>query len=241
MMRTISKALMCVLLLTGATALRASQQDEQQDKLKAIQTKLAALKEQGRTEAIPQLEREAGEIREALRQRGSPQPEIEREIAHLKERLQELLVKQRKQGEPSKLERVQAERRELIARIERERAAMMKGLDGGGGLRPEFEARARSIEESARRLHHVRVAAENLKAAGALDLAGKLTLQAETMEREIGAAKEQLAREMDRAGGPDPRDAEIRELRQQNELLKARIREMRTFLEKSIKPGPGQD
>jgi hypothetical protein len=60
----------------------------------------------------------------------------------------------------------------------------------------------------------MRVAAENLKAAEAHDLAMQLMEKAEVMEREVGEAKERLAREMDRRGKPDPRDAEIRELRQ---------------------------
>ena len=105
-------------------------------------------------------------------------------------------------------------------------------LAGGRQPRPEFEAQARKIEEAARRLHHIRVAAENLKAAGIHDVAMKLTEQADKMEREIGEVKERLAREMERSGSPDPRDAEIRELRNQNERLQTEIRELRQKLER---------
>jgi hypothetical protein len=50
------------------------------------------------------------------------------------------------------------------------------------------------------------------------------------MERELGAAKEKLARETGRAGGSDPRDAEIQDLRQQNERLREEIRALRQQL-----------
>ena len=60
----------------------------------------------------------------------------------------------------------------------------------------------------------------------------KLTEQADKMEREIGQVKERLAREMERPGSADPRDAEIRELRNQNERLQTEIRELRQKLER---------
>ncbi len=97
---------------------------------------------------------------------------------------------------------------------------------------PEFEARARKIAETARRMDHLRVAAENLKAAGAHDLAGTLMEKVDVMERQVREAKERLAREMGVPGGADPRDAEIRELREQNERLRGEIRELRERLER---------
>jgi chromosome segregation ATPase len=152
--------------------------------------------------------------------------------SHLKERLQDLRARQKKLDEANAPERARAEVREQIAGTERELNAVRERLDQGGKPRPEFEAQVRQIEEAARRIHHIRVAAENLKAAGVHDLAIKLTEQAQNMEREVGEAKERLARQMDRPGGADPRNAEIRELRDQNERLKVEIRELREKLEK---------
>jgi DNA repair exonuclease SbcCD ATPase subunit len=238
MMRTISKALFFALLLGGATTLRASAQDELRDKARAIQKEAASLAERGQTQTAERLTKEAqglvreAERREAQARQEAPRPEIEQAIGHLKERLQDLLVKQKKLDEAKASERDRAEVREQIAGTERELNAVRERLAGGRQPRPEFEAQVRQIEEAARRIHHIRVAAENLKAAGIHDLAMKLTEQAEKMEREIGEAKERLAREMDRPGGPDPRDAEIRELRQQNERLQAQIRDLRQKLEK---------
>lgn len=238
MMRTISKALTIALLLGGATLLRASQPDELRDKARAFQKAAAALAEIGRTQAAEQLEREAQAIiREAERQeaqvrRETPRPEIERDIGHLKERLQDLRLKQKKQVEANASEGDQAVVREQISVTERELTALMQRLAGGRQPRPEFEVQARKIEEAARRLHHIRVAAENLKAAGIHEVAMKLTEQADKMEREVGEVKERLAREMERSGSADPRDAEIRELRNQNERLQAEISELRQNLEK---------
>ena len=125
MMRTISKALTIALLLGGATVLRASQPDELRDKARAFQKAAAALAEIGRTPAAWQLEREAQAIiREADRQEGqvrreTPRPEIEREIGHLKERLQDLTAKKMKLGMEGALEKDQSVVREQISgRIE---------------------------------------------------------------------------------------------------------------------------
>ncbi len=212
--------------------------DGLRDKAKAFQKAAAALAAIGRTEAAEQLEREAQAIlREAERQesqvrRESPRPEIEQEIRHLKEQLQDLRVKQNRQVEANASERDQAVVRKQISVTERVLRALTERLAAGHQPRPEFEAEVRKIEDAARRMHHIRVAAQNLKMAGLHEPAMKLTEQADKMEREIGAAKERLAREMDRPGGPDPRDAEIRELRRQNERLQAEIKELRQKLER---------
>lgn len=238
MMKMILKGVILTLLLGVPTLARASEADESREKARAFHRAAAALAEIGRTQAAEQLEREAQEIlRDADRREGRDQgealrPEMEREIGNLKERLQDLRVKQRKSAEANAPEPDQAEVREQIARTERELNALRERLGGGHTHRPEFEAQARKFEEAGRRIHHMRVAAENLKAAAIHDVAVKLMEQAEAMEREVREAKERLAREMDRTGGPDPREAEIRELREQNERLSAEIRELRAKLEK---------
>jgi hypothetical protein len=238
MLRTISKALILGLLLAGVTILRASAQDELRDKARAIQKEAAVLAEQGHKEEAERLTKEAqelvreAELRAVQAKQETPRPEIEQAIGHLKERLQDLLVKQKKLVEAKASERDRAEVREQIAGTERELNAFRERSAAGHQARPEFEAQVRMIEEAARRTHHIRVAAENLKAAGIHDLAMKLTEQADTMEREVGEARERLAGKMDRPGGLDPRDAEIRELGQQNERLQAEIRELRQKLDK---------
>ncbi len=237
MMRTFLKGLTIALLLVGATTLRASAQGELREKARAMQKEAAALAERGRGDAAERLNREATQlIEEAERQEvrardNGPRPEIEREFGHLKERLQDLLARQRQLREKDAPEPERAEVREQIAGTERELAALRERM-GDGPPRPEFEAQARKIEQTTRRIHHIRVAAENLKAAEAHDLAMQLMEKAEAMEREVGEAKERLVREMEQRGKPDPRDAEIRELREQNERLRGKIWELRQNLER---------
>jgi hypothetical protein len=238
MMRTFLKGLTIALLMVGATTLRASAQGELREKARAMQKEAATLAERGRGDAAERLNREATQlIEEAERQEvrareKGPRPEIEREIGHLKERLQDLLARERQLREKDAPEPERAEVREQIAGTERELKAIRERLEGGRPARPEIEAQARKIEATAGRIHHMRVAAENLKAAEAHDLAMQLMEKAEVMEREVVEAKERLAREMDPRGKPDPRDAEVRELRQQNERLQAEIRELRQNLER---------
>jgi hypothetical protein len=236
MLRTISKGLVLALLAGAVTTSSALAQNELRDKARAIQKEAAALAKRGETQAAKRLEREARERlgaadqRDSQAERQAPRPETERAVEQLEERLQDLLQKQKKLTEANTPERELVGRE--IARTEHELNAVRERLGGGRPPRPEFEARARMIEEAARRLQHIHVAAENLKAAGIHDLAIKLTEQAEMMERELGEAKRQLAREMDRPGGSDPRDAEILELSKQNERLQAEIRALRRSLEK---------
>jgi hypothetical protein len=238
MMRTISKALVLGFLSGGAIAVRASEPDELRAEAGAIQEGAASPSERDKAQAAERREREArepdrdAERREAQARRQGPGLEAGREIEHLQGRLQDLMAKQKKLVEAKAPEREQAELRDQIAVTGRELDAVRERLAGGRQPRPEFEAQARKIEEAARRIHHIRVAAENLEAAGLHDLAVKLTEQAGKMEREVGEAKERLAGELDRPGGPDPRGAEVRELRRQNERLQAEIRELRQILEK---------
>ncbi len=237
MIRTIFKTATLVAILFGlATAAHAFQTDELREKARAMQKEAVALAERGRADAAERLNREATELieedeRQEVRAREKgPRPEIEREIGHLKERLQDLLAKEGELRERDAPEPEPMEVREQIAGTERELVALRERI--GGKSRPEFEAQARKIEEAALRIHHIRVAAENLKAAEAHDLAMQLMEKAEIMERDLREAKERLAGEMDRRGKPDPRDAQIRELREQNERLQAEIRELRQNLER---------
>jgi hypothetical protein len=214
------------ILLGGATALRGSEQDEPRDKAKAIQK-----------EDAERLKQKARELREAKRRdfqarRKNARPQIEREIGDLKERLSDLLIKQQRLAEANAPGRDRAEMRDRFAAKERGLIAVREKLAGGHPPRPEFEAQARMIEEAARRMQHIKVAAENLKAAGIDELAGKLMEQAETMQRELADAKQRLGSEMARRSGPDARDAEVRELRQQNERLQLELKELRQRLER---------
>ncbi len=73
------------------------------------------------------------------------------------------------------------------------------------------------------------MAAENLKAAEMHDMAHELMNRAEVMEKELHAAKEELAHAI-KAHGPE-KGEEIHKLRNENELLRAELNELRKVVE----------
>jgi protein subunit release factor A len=91
------------------------------------------------------------------------------------------------------------------------------------------------LEQGGQRVMHLRVAAENLRAAGANDLAEQLTRQADDMERELRQARQSFAakysqsQDQDQTGSRTLRD-EVEELRRQVEQLRMEVQEMRKQL-----------
>jgi polyhydroxyalkanoate synthesis regulator phasin len=84
---------------------------------------------------------------------------------------------------------------------------------------------------------HIRVAAENLRAAGANDIAEQLTRQADNMERDLRQARLTLAakysprQDQDQSGTRSLHD-EVEELRRQVEQLRAEVQDVRNQLTK---------
>ena len=102
------------------------------------------------------------------------------------------------------------------------------------GIRREFRPQAEKLEAASRRIHHIRVAAENLKQAEIHDVAHQLMETAENMEQDVMRAKQQLAKEIHKANGP-PSEHEpdsIEELRNENERLRQMIKELTRKIEK---------
>ncbi len=122
-----------------------------------------------------------------------------------------------------------AEVREQISGTERQLKQIHAHHAEQGELLLEFRAQAEKLGIAGRRIHHLRVAAENLKLAEAHDLAHQLMEKAEAMEREVHEAKRRLAAEMhaahERYGeqGPDV----VWELKEEIERLRAEVNELR--------------
>lgn len=234
--------LMLGLLLLGyGGVLLASEADELRERARAMRKEAAVLAERGNNGEAKRLEREAVKLLEAaerleLKTKGhgekEDRPDIDKEIRHLKERLHDLLAKERKLKEVNAPERELAEVREQIAGMERELHALHARHRGKGEIPPEFRLRVEKLEATTRRIHHLRVAAENLKLAEAHDLARQIMDKAEALERDAQVAKKQLAAEIHkvhtREHGPDV----IRELRDEIERLRAEVKELRQKVEK---------
>jgi hypothetical protein len=127
---------------------------------------------------------------------------IERRIAELNRELLEL----RTQGKHAEAEEVQHDI-DMLSELGSRRPAPL-----------ETDVSQRQIEELQRRIHHLRIVADNLRAAGLVDRAAEY-------DREV----EQLERELDRLIRPEPQSPEQRVLRLEEMVFELRdeIRKLR--------------
>ena len=238
-----SKAILGLLLVSSGGALFASDIDELRERAKAMQTKAALLAEQGNKEEAHEIEKESSkllEMAERLEAKSNGRPEkevgfgIDKETTNLKDRLQDLLNKERTMREEQAAESDLLKVRGEIADIERELHKIHSQHAEKGEHRPEFRAQIEKLERAGQRLHHLRVAAEHLKLAEEHDLAHKLMTKAEDIERDVHAAKLRLSAEMHadskhhEAGDPDL----VAKLKKENERLRAELQELKQNADK---------
>jgi prefoldin subunit 5 len=110
------------------------------------------------------------------------------------------------------------------------------------GLPPELRAHAEKLEAAVRRIHHLKVAAENLKMAEAHDLAHDIMEKAESMEREVHEGKKRLDAEIQnfrlgehwqrREHWPEHVMDIVQALKTEIEHLRAEVKELRQNVEK---------
>jgi len=247
MQRTLSGMIIGLLLFYCGGVLFASEADELRERAKALRKKASISAEQGHKKQAKRLERESGELLEAAERmdlKASGRGEkgdrsgTDKEVHHLKDRLQDLRAKEQKMREANASEQELAEVREQINGTERELKQIHAHHAGHGEVPSEFRAQAEKLEIAGRRIHHLRVAAENLKMAEMHDLAHKLMEQAEGMERDVQAAKERLAEEMHKGHerhedhGPDVGPDVVRELKAEIERLRTEVKELSQKVEK---------
>ncbi len=231
-----------LLLFCCGGVLVACEADELRERATGMRKEASVLAEQGNKEQAERLEQEAAELMETAermelksRDRGktSDRPETDKEVHQLKDRLQDLLARERELKEKTGSEQESAEVREQISGIERELKQIHAHHAGRGELPLEFRARAEKQEIASRRIHHLQLAAQNLKMAEEHDLAHKLLEKAEVMQREVQEARQQLTAEMQGArerhgeNGPDV----VRELKAEIERLTAEVKELRQNVE----------
>jgi hypothetical protein len=214
----------------------ASEVDELRERAKAIRKKASISAEQGKPDQAERLERESAELLETaepmeLKNKGSGEPGIDKEVRHLKDRLQDLLAKEKRLREANAPENELAEVRGQIAATERELQVMHAHHAGPGKLPQKFHAQVEKLEAASRRIHHLRVAAENLKMAEAHDLAHQLIEKAEAMEREVQEGKRRLAAEIQKVHGREHGPDVVRELKEEVERLRAEVKELRQKIE----------
>jgi hypothetical protein len=245
-----------ILIFASAVPLWADETKELVERATGMKKEAAMLAEKGHVDEAEKLERAAKELmqqaeraemkkaevkkaemkkKEQPKAEGVEKKERENLGGNLKERLQDLLAKEREMSEsgapPEALEKI----RGMIAQAERQvneirQRGEQSGWGGKRGIPEELQEQAKKIEMSMRRVRHLRVAAENLKMAEMHDMAMELMKRAEAMERETVAQKERIADEFGMRGGK-PRMEELpaamRELREENERLRAELNELR--------------
>jgi hypothetical protein len=116
-------------------------------------------------------------------------------------------------------------------------------------VRPNAE-QVEKLEQTAKRLQHLRAAAENLKMAEMHDMAFEVTRKADDIEKDLGNAKEAFARSMRNQRqpgfnppgpvspqgpnnpGPNNPGAPMARFMEENERLKGEMRELREMVER---------
>lgn len=240
-----------ILIFASAAPLWADETKELVERAKGMKKEAAMLAEKGRVDEAEKLERAAKELMQQaeraemkkaeMKKKERPQAEggenkgRENLGGNLKGRLQDLLAKEREMSESGAPPEALTEIREMIAKTERQIDEIRQRGEGSEGMvkrgiPEELQEQAKKIEMAMRRVLHIRVAAENLKMAEMHDMAMELMKKAEALEREVVAHKERIASEFGMRGGK-PRMEELpaamRELREENERLRAELNELR--------------
>lgn len=224
------------------------------EKATTMNKEAAGLRAQGKLEAAERLDGQAkeimtdlqrrlaekkGEARAADSERQKKTVKHERVAHELKEQLQDVRAALHKAEASGASEDQRHALRQKMAHLERQLAETAEHPARGPEFHvpPQFRPHAEKLEIASRRIHHLRVAAENLMAAEMPDMAHELMKKSEAMEREVVEAKERLAREIQSTREPASRErspeGELQELRVQNERLRQELRELREHVERT--------
>ena len=232
----IALSLMC----THVTTL-ASDIDELRQKAKAMREEAMQLAKAGNERESESLLKESQLLMEKAEQisqankgekKRKDNPAQEEHVRHLKEHLNELLSRQKRLKQEGAPEPEQQEIRAMIEAKENELRMVRAHQNAKPDIPPVFHPQAEKLEILARRMHHIRVAAENLKLAEAHDMAHQLMEKAEIMERELHEGKQRLAAEINNSHHKQESLDIVRDLRAELEQLRREVKELRQQVEK---------
>lgn len=187
-----------VLVLCVTTTAWSSEADELRAKAKAVQHEAEVLAKEGRKEEAEKLFRHVKELLTAAdKHEVKSSKSSDREIDELHQQLKAIAEKE-EHAEKAKDKQALAELRKHRANVERELAERREHHEPKVGHKPTGKhspEMPEKLQGAARRLKHLHVAIENLRAAEMPDLAAQLAEKAEHMERELHQAHEQFANE----------------------------------------------
>lgn len=232
-----------IMLLCPLRPIAASESDELRAKAKAVQQEAEQLAQSGKKEKAEVLAQEAKklfetaerlEIQNRRKEDPKPGPNLDKEIRHRKDRLMDMLNKEKAMKEAKAPERELAEIRNLIQVTERELNEIAGKKDERKNIPSEFRGDAERLEIAARKVQLIRNAAQNLKMAEMHDLARDLMAKSEGMERELQEGKRQLAERIEQfqRKRETPRGDQNQDIRAELERLRNEVKELRKMLEK---------
>ena len=233
---TLTSLILSAVVLVSLGFVNADEAEELTSRAQAVKSEAAQLLENGHKDEAEQLFQESKELMaRAIELSGKKGPNHGSEnpdIAHLKERLQDLRAAREKAEAAQAPEQEIRELREQISGTERKLGDLIKRHQKSE-IPPQHREHAEKLEQASRRIRHVRMAAENLKTAEMHDMAHELMNRAEAREKELHAAKEELAHAIEasmKAPRPEVGD-EIHKLRNENEHLRSELNELRKAVE----------
>jgi len=164
-----------------------------------------------------QLEREMQEIRQRFQEHRGPTPQEREELGRRVEELKRKITELSEAGRHEEAEQLKRQGREMMQRFQ-ERFARPD--------QPRHQPEGRRPEDMERRIGHVKVAIENLRAAGMHDAAERL---AQEVERAIHGDRGH------REGPPpDQRDRAFQELRGEVQQMRREMNEIREHLKRLL-------
>ncbi len=234
-----------LIICVSATAW-SSEADELRAKAKAVQHEAEVLAKEGRKEEAEKLFRHAKELIIAASKHDEKAPKKgDSGIDELHQQLKAIAEKE-EFAEKSKNKEALAELRKLREAIERELAEHREHHEKKIGPKHAKKVPSESqdgLDDVLRRIKHIRIAAENLQAAGLHDLAEELAKRAEAMERELPQHHEVKAKtpgtpqksvrielpmkRIDLKINSDPNSSPINELREELQRLRGELKELR--------------
>jgi hypothetical protein len=203
----------------------------------ALMEAAAELRQNGRLQEAEELEA-AVMARRAAREARSAEADAHARVAQkLNERLLDLLTVERELSQEPGADAKRAEIREQLESVQRQLEEMSR--PNGRDLPPELSHQIRRIELAERHLQHLRVAAENLKAAEMHDMANEVMEKVGPLEKGINARKKELAQAIRNhhrveSGHPPEHGAneEMNHLRLEVEVLRRELKEAHQALDK---------
>lgn len=226
----LTRLMLTLLLACCGGVLVASETDELRARAKALHSEASMLTDRRDMERAAKLKKEAVNLLEEaqrLELEGKGPEKNDKEARHIKEHLQDLLAMERKLTTVKASDKELGEVREQIAGAERKLDSLRARKSGAAKFPLEVRLQVEKLEAATRRIHHFRVAAENLQLAEAHDLARELIKKADEMERDVHEAKAHLAAQMQNRHGGEQGPDIVRQLRAEIERLRAEVKELR--------------